>query len=262
MIFLKGNGGHATVDAYGGQVMSYVPAGGSDLLWATSEAHLDTARASGKAMRGGIPICWPWFGPHPANKNAPVHGLARVAEWKVIETGPARVVLGFAADGANPDFPYAAEARLTITLAEGLTAALTTTNSGTAPFRLTSGLHTYLRVGDVGAVEILGLERVTSNRGDRTDGPVTIAGEVDRIYRPVTAPLRLVDRELGRVITVENGGCTEAVVWNPGSDKADMPAGSFRQMLCIEPANAADAPTLAPGASHSISTRLTAAPLR
>ena len=105
-------------------------------------------------------------------------------------------------------------------------------------------------------MDVLGLENVASNKGDRTSGAVTINGEVDRIYGPVTGVLKVVDRVLGRTIHVRNQGCTEAVVWNPGSDKPDMPAGGFRQMLCVEPANAKDAPTLRPGGSHRLSTRL------
>ncbi|MGD9738039.1 MAG: D-hexose-6-phosphate mutarotase [Bauldia sp.] len=261
IITLKNDRGTATIDPYGGQVMSYVPAGGEDLLWRTTDAFLDEAKAAGKALRGGVPVCWPWFGPHPTDKAAPVHGLGRIATWRVVQSAPDHAVLAFATDGSNPAFPFAAEARLEVTLTGALDVALVTTNTGSAPFRLTQGLHTYLRVGDVGRVEVLGLENATSNRGDHTPGPVTIAGEVDRIYSPVTAPLRVVDHALGRVITVDNRGCTEAVVWNPGSDKADMPAGGFRQMLCVEPANAKDAPTVQPGQSVTIGTRLSAAPI-
>ncbi len=256
MITLRSGQSTATIEPYGGQVMSYVPAGGEDVLWTTSAEHLDAARKAGKAPRGGIPVCWPWFGPHPTDKAAPVHGLARIAMWKVTEAGPDRAVLTFGTDGSNPAFPYAAEARLEVTLSDALEVALTTTNKGDKPFVLTDGLHSYLRVGDVGRVEILGLEKAVSNKGDKPNGPVTIAGEVDRIYSPVTGELRIFDRLLGRTIHVRNGGCTEAVVWNPGSDKPDMPADSFRQMLCVEPANAKDAPTIRPGGSHVLSTRL------
>ncbi|MCW5696465.1 MAG: D-hexose-6-phosphate mutarotase [Bauldia sp.] len=257
MIVLKTKHGSATIDSYGGQVLSYVPEGGTDLLWTTSEAHLQAAKAGGKAPRGGIPVCWPWFGPHPEDKAAPVHGLARIAQWGVVNAIGDEAILAFATDGSNPFFPFRAAAELTVRLTDtALEVTLTSTNTGTAPFRLTGGLHTYLRVGDVGRVEILGLEHATSNKGDHVAGPVTIEGEVDRIYSPVTAPLRVVDHALGRVIHVANAGCTEAVVWNPGADKPDMPEGSYREMLCVEPANARDAPTLQPGERHTLSTRL------
>lgn len=256
MITLKSGKATATIEPYGGQVMSYIPAGGEDVLWTTSTEHIDAARKGGKAPRGGVPVCWPWFGPHPSDKAAPVHGLARIATWKVAEAGPDRAVLTFATDGKSAAFPYAAEAKLEVTLSDALEVVLTTTNKGDKPFVLTDGLHTYLRVGDVGAVDLFGLENVASNKGDRSSGAVTISGEVDRIYSPVTGVLKVVDRVLGRTIHVRNAGCTEAVVWNPGSDKPDMPAGSFRQMLCVEPANAKDAPTLRAGGSHRLSTKL------
>jgi len=256
MISLKSKHGSATVDAYGAQVLSYVPSEGTDLLWTSSEEHLQAAKAGGKAPRGGIPVCWPWFGPHPDDKAAPVHGLARIAQWQVVNAIGDEAILTFATDGSNPAFPHRATAELTVRLTDTLEVSLTTTNAGTTPFLLTNGLHTYLRIGDVGRVEILGLENATSNKGDHSSGPVTLEGEVDRIYSPVTAPLRVVDHALGRVIHVANAGCTEAVVWNPGSDKADMPEGSYRHMLCVEPANARDAPVLNPGERHTISTRL------
>ncbi len=256
MITLKSGKAVATIEPYGGQVMSYIPDGGDDALWATTAEHIDAARKGGKAPRGGVPVCWPWFGPHPTDKAAPVHGLARIATWKVASAGPDRAVLTFATDGSNPAFPFAAEARLEVVLTDALEVTLTTTNKGDKPFVLTDGLHTYLRVGEIGQVEVRGLENVSSNKGDKSAGPVTISGEVDRIYSPVAGELRVVDRALGRTIHVRNAGCTEAVVWNPGSDKPDMPAGGFRQMLCVEPANAKDAPTLRPGASHRLSTRL------
>src|SRR5688572_29533737 len=141
MITLRSGQSTATIEPYGGQVMSYIPAGGEDVLWTTSAEHLDAARKAGKAPRGGIPVCWPWFGPHSTDKAAPVHGLARIAAWKVADAGPDRAVLTFATDGSNPAFPYSAEARLEVTLSDALAVTLTTTNKGDKPFVLTDGLH-------------------------------------------------------------------------------------------------------------------------
>lgn len=261
MITLRSGQATATIDPYGGQVMSYLPGGMADVLWRTTDDHLDAARRGGKALRGGIPVCWPWFGPHPADKSAPTHGLARVRTWQVVASGPDRATLALALDGSDTTFPQAAEGRIEVVLGEALEVRLTTTNRSPAPFRLTQGLHTYLRVGDIGTVEVRGLDGATSQNGDRADGPLAFAGEVDRIYHPVAGPLDVVDRALRRTIRVTNGGCSEAVVWNPWSDKADMPAGGFRQMLCVEPANARQAPTLQPGETATISTRLAATPL-
>src|SRR5688500_18327006 len=105
IITLQNARGTATIDPYGGQVMSYVPAGGEELLWRTTDAMLDAAKTGGKALRGGVPICWPWFGPHPADQAAPVHGLARVATWRLVQSTPDHAVLVFATDGSNPAFP-------------------------------------------------------------------------------------------------------------------------------------------------------------
>ncbi|MCW5714382.1 MAG: D-hexose-6-phosphate mutarotase [Bauldia sp.] len=261
MITLSSRGGTATIDFFGGQILSYVPAGGTDLLWRTSEEHLAAAKAAGKAPRGGIPVCWPWFGPHPTDTAGPGHGLARIGTWTSDHIHGDHGELKFSTDGSNPLFPYAADAWLYVAVSDVLEVTLTTINRSDRPFVLTQGLHTYLRVGDVEKVEVLGLEKATSNKGDHTDGPLTIKGEVDRIYSPVTGPLRVKDPVLRRTIVVENAGCTEAVIWNPGSDKPDMPAGSFRNMLCVEPANAKDAPTVPPGGRARISTRIRAIPL-
>ncbi|MBI1309230.1 MAG: hypothetical protein GC129_05205 [Proteobacteria bacterium] len=258
MIYLRNEHGMVSIDPYGAQVLAYKPTGQADVLWHVGEDGLAAARAEGRPMRGGIPVCWPWFGPHPENKG-PQHGYARLGPWRVADNNDDRAVFTLNTMGQDAGFPHRARAELEVLLSEeGLVVSLATTNTGNEPLSLpTQALHTYLRVSEVSKVGIYGLKGVVNDKG-RVGGKVeAIVGEVDDVYSPILRPLRVVDPKLGRTIEIENFGGLEAVIWNPGSDKADMPAGSFRNFLCVEAAALEEGTTvLEPGQRHRLSTRL------
>ena len=266
---LDAAGGTAVVALQGAQLLSFVPKGGREVLWLSPLAKLGT----GKAVRGGIPICWPWFGPAPDDAKKPAHGFVRAAPWRVLDCGndrdPAFIRLGFDAGGIDPAlWPHRAEVQIEIAVGESfLRVALETTNSGPTAFRLTQALHSYLAVGDIAEVMIEGLDgrRYIDQLAPATrsvqSGPIRIGGEVDRIYQQSPDTVTVIDSANARRITVAKSGSRSTVVWNPWVEKSgrlgDMGEDGYRHMVCIETANAGeDVVTLAPGARHRLVTTI------
>ncbi len=254
----------ATVALQGAQVLGWTQAG-RELLWLSPVARLGT----GRAVRGGIPVCWPWFGPHPADASKPAHGFVRTRDWDVVaveaEASSGAVTIGLSTRTRAEDhalWPHDAEARLTVTLSDRLTLALETRNTGTSPFVLTQALHSYFRVADITAARIEGLDgqtyldKLDGDARKRQTGAIAIDREVDRIYLGDTGQITL--HEGRHSLAIESQGSASAVVWNPWIEKTqrlgDMGApDAYRQMLCIETTNAGDdVIQLAPGACHRL----------
>ena len=264
---LRATGATAVIAVQGAQVLSWIPNDAAEALWLSPAARLVT----GKAVRGGIPVCWPWFGPHPSDAAKPAHGFVRAAPWQVTGSAAshdrARLVLGFDATGIDPAlWPHRARAEVEITLDQNLTVALTTANAGDTPFALTQALHTYFAVGDIADVAVTGLAgRCYIDQLDHSTRPVEtgdihIKGEIDRIYQATPGDVVLKDASLNRRIRVAKTGSLSTVVWNPGTEKAarlgDMGPDGHRRMICVETANAGDdVVTLAPGARHRLSAK-------
>jgi glucose-6-phosphate 1-epimerase len=259
----------ARICTYAGQVLSYRPAGEpEDLLFVSRQAHY----VSGKAIRGGIPVCWPWFGPHPQGLGGPAHGLVRTRRWEVLGTwvlrdGGTRIRLGVRAEPADADlWPEGLGLELEVDVGRGLALALVTRNASEAARTLTQALHTYLRVGEVGQARVLGLEgkgyidKLQGGAEGRQSGPVVVAEEVDRIYTGVDADLTLDDQALGRRIRIAPEGSASAVVWNPWAQKAaamaDLGDDEYRTLLCVETTNAGpDAVCVPAGGEHRLAVR-------
>ena len=256
---------YATCELYlhGAHVTSFIPKAGSELLWLSRSARFE----KGKAIRGGVPICWPWFGPDPEEKGRTQHGLVRDREWTLFGTsvngrGETVMRLGLQdSDATAALWPHAFLLEYAVTVGEGLTLELTTRNEGETPMRISQALHTYLRVDDIEKVLIEGLEgctyidKVRLEARDVQDGPLSITAETDRIYEDVSPSCLL--RDGGRSVTVSKSGSGSSVLWNPWAEKAgamaDFDDDGYRKMVCIETANAAsDARTIAPGQSHTL----------
>lgn len=253
----------AAIYDHGAHVTSWVPTGSSEVLFLSSAAVLD----SDAAIRGGVPICFPWFGPGRTGAMTPAHGFARRSTWVLshVDEMPDRVLLTFeldARDIASDDFTAPFNAVYRISVGPTLDLDLTVTNTGTETFSFEEALHAYLTVGDVEQVRIEGLggssylDKVAGGAERRQVGDVEFTGETDRIYRS-RAQVTVVDPVLDRRIIVTRRGSSDVVVWNPGRDKgqalSDLGDGEWRGFVCVEGANVLDAAvTLEPGQLHSM----------
>lgn len=243
----------ALISVYGGQVLSFQPQGEpQDLMFVSENAYYKT----GKAIKGGVPVCWPWFGPDPEGAGRPSHGFARNRFWQVLETealtnGATKVSLGFSdSDDTRALWPHAFELALEITVGTTLGMALVSRNRGDAPFEITQALHTYFTVGDITQATVIGLDgtryidKVDGGAVKPQAGAVDITSEVDRIYTSVPGMLVIQDRALGRNIRITSTGNQTAVVWNPWSEisvkMADLADQDYTRFLCVETTNAAE----------------------
>ncbi|CAA7625280.1 D-hexose-6-phosphate mutarotase [Magnetospirillum sp. UT-4] len=269
---LDAAGGSAVVSTYAGQVLSFRPDGAEDLMFLSDTAYY----APGKAIKGGVPVCWPWFGPDPEGKGRPGHGFVRNRQWEVRGTealadGRLRLILGLSdSDDTRTIWPHAFDLRIEITVGAALEMVLATRNLGPSPFALSQGLHTYFRVGDIARTRVLGLEdcayidKMDGGAEKRQQGAVTITGETDRIYTGVAGPLEIDDAALARRIRIVPAGSASAVVWNPwdatARSMADLGDDDYLRLICVETTNAADdTVTVAPGAEHRLSATYTLA---
>jgi glucose-6-phosphate 1-epimerase len=258
---------HAAIALQGAQVLHWHPAGQShDVLWLSPVARF----GGGKAIRGGVPICWPWFGQHPLAEK-PQHGFARNAMWSVIEarrTGD-DVTLVFELPAnclGREHLEGTARLRFHVTVGAALDMSLETMNTGAAPITITQALHTYLRVGDVSRISVEGLDGATyrdntdGGRAKEQHGTMTIPRETVAIFDEAATSHVLIDPVLGRRIAVTRSGGRSTVVWNPGASAAgmgDVPPPSQNEFVCIESgAVGAAAMTLAPGSVARIGQQL------
>jgi glucose-6-phosphate 1-epimerase len=262
--------GRAVVSLKGAQVLSWQPVDTSEVLWLSPVARLDTA----KAVRGGAPVCWPWFGAHPDDAGKPAHGFARTAAFEVAaataDDQTTTLMLVLEPNNAHRAlWPHEARLEVTVSVGERLRIALTTTNRAPSPLSLSQAIHTYFRVGDIAAVTVDGLggcryRNALTGEMLRQAGPVRIDREVDRIYETQTAPVVLADTALGRRVGITAHGSASTVVWNPWVAKAerlgDLGPEGYRRMLCLETANAGhDSRRLAPGTGHTLSAEIAVA---
>lgn len=232
--------------------------------------------AQGQAIRGGIPIVFPWFGPR---EGLAQHGFARVQEWELKEFAPA-------ADGSVsirfrlPDSPEAGgfppfTADYVVTVNESLRLQLIIKNeSEDHEFLFENCLHTYLAVNDVTAVSVSGLagasyqDKVASymEKTEASDA-IRISSEVDRTYLNTTGPVEVLDPRLGRRIRIEKSGSASTVVWNPWIAKSqqmpDFGNDEYEHMLCVESGNvAANSVTLPPGGTSTLKVTLSSETLK
>ncbi|MCU1447692.1 D-hexose-6-phosphate mutarotase [Cryobacterium sp.] len=268
---VAGPGGTAEVYLRGAHVSSWAPAGSTPVIWMSEQSEY----APGIPLRGGVPICFPWFAGHPTDATAPSHGFARLADWQLVaarEVG-ADVELDLRLTDSEATrasaWPHRFEARYTITVGAELALSLTVTNRDAEPVTFEEALHTYLAVADIRQTEVGGLEGALFT--DRLSGPqpaesepVRFSGETDRIYQASTADTTVTDAATGRVFSINKQGSASTVVWNPWIEKAaamaDFGDDEYTGMVCVETCNIRDdAITLAPGASHEMSVRYTVA---
>ncbi|MEI2414771.1 D-hexose-6-phosphate mutarotase [Orrella sp. JC864] len=280
---LRSGGYQAWVAEQGAQVLEYGRAGGPPVLWLSPQAQY----LPGVSVRGGVPVCWPWFNdlartnpeavrqswPRQAGEGAaPAHGFARGLPWHVLGSGadPQACWLHLRLPRTQgPDWPQAVEPEVRIRLsADGrLRIALRNHNAGAHSVTIGQALHTYFAVGDVRRASVSGLDGKTyldtvgAWQQRVQHGPVRFEGEVDRIYQDVPAELAIDDPVLGRRVHLRAEGSRSAIVWNPHVEKArrlsQFPDEAWTGMLCVETANVMqDALALAPGQAHELAVSL------
>ena len=242
----------ATISVYAGQVLSFQPVGqAEDLMFLSGKAY----HQEGKAIKGGAPICWPWFGPDPEDKGRASHGFVRNRMWQMREVvstqdGSTKITLGLKdTEDTRAIWDYAFDFTIAITVGKSLDLELITRNTGDKPFTITQALHTYFKVGDISKVTVLGLDgnryidKVDGGKSKTQSGDITFTGECDRIYLNVQPELKIDDAALARQITIKAHNSKTAIVWNPAADisanMADLADDGYKNFVCVETANAA-----------------------
>lgn len=252
----------ALVCLQGAQIMHFQPHGEKPLLWAADPKHW----VAGKNLRGGVPVCWPWFGTHQTDKELPMHGWVRQRLWTLLESGDlpdgsTRLLLGIQPETDLAGWPAELEVSMEIIIGKTLRLRLVTRNTGATPARVEDALHTYFAVSDVRNIVIHGVGGRTyidqfdaMARKEEPAGAVRIAAPTCRIYIGASPACEIEDKAWDRRIVVTHSGTNNSVLWSPGDTIAatmgDLGA-RWPEMVCLEAANCMTGVlSLAPGAVH------------
>lgn len=255
----------AEIYLHGAQVTAWRPTGADEVIFLSERSHWEDVRA----IRGGIPICFPWFRGKADDAKAPAHGFVRTKEWRLDsiaanEDGSVSVVCSTESDEATRRWwPHEFRVVYRVTIGDALRLELTVKNAGTEPFRFEEALHTYFKVGDAQSVRVRGLDGVkyldnTDGNLEKTQqGDVVFAAPTDNAYLNTGAALELIDPSLKRAIWTEKENSATTVVWNPWRQGAaalsDLGEDEWQRMTCVEASNIlGGAVELAPGEEHTL----------
>jgi glucose-6-phosphate 1-epimerase len=275
----EGNGGLACVrvttpqcsgEVYllGGQVTRWKPAVTEEVVWMSQHSLFQ----AGKAIRGGVPVCFPWFGAKGDDPKAPSHGFVRNHEWQLesLSAGDGAVTVSLLTpDDESTKKWWAAdfELRLKAIFGAQLSLELQLTNTGQASLRAEEALHAYFTVGDAREISVVGLgstdylDKVENYARKTQAGAIKFTSETDRVYLGTTQDVEILDPVLKRRIRIAKHNSRNSVVWNPWVAKArslsDFGDDEWTQMVCVEPSNVAEnAVEVAPGQQHTMSVRV------
>lgn len=263
----------ATIALHGAQVLTWAPTGHPPVLYVSPKAKM----IEGTPLRGGIPICWPWFNAHPDDASLPSHGFARNRFWELVSGEAfgkeATIVFKLISnDETKKLFPHDFELTVTIRVSDKLRVKLNMKNTGEEIYRVSCALHTYLSVGDIERIQLEGVKgsHYMDQLGDGEEAVyqeknLQIKGEVDRIYQSMSSVL-VRDLDRNRSVFVDKAGSRSTVIWNPWKEKskalADLPDKGYKEFVCVECANAGtDKPNLRPNGSHNLETVIGLRPL-
>lgn len=266
----------------GAQILSYGQDGMEPVIWLSEQATFER----GQPVRGGIPVCWPWFGDLARNpqairnqyagtQSAPFHGLVRAIDWQVVTSGceadaaTIELTCAEAAAGELPGWPHRVEVTLRIRLGEALEVSLSSRNLDDHPVSISQALHSYLATADIHQTRVAGLDAcpyvdtLADWQNHEQQGDLRFHGETDRIYLALADTLTLVDTAGRRSLQLLSTGSRSAILWNPWIEKSkrlsQFATDAWQRMLCIETANVLDdARRLAPGECHTLGVRFLA----
>ncbi|MGD6737056.1 D-hexose-6-phosphate mutarotase [Photobacterium leiognathi subsp. mandapamensis] len=250
----------AGISLHGGHLIWFKPAGEKDIIWLSENAEFDTK----KAIRGGIPVCWPWFG----KAGTPSHGFARTSQWTLQEhrENENGVIVSLQLEDNEETraiWPHKFNNVLTFEIGTELKVSLTSTNTDSQPWSYGGALHTYFDIADINNIEITGMGSTyldSTLQGKACEGGDVLAftSETDRVYTQPEATITINDKNNKRNILVTNEGHNAAVIWNPWQELSismgDMADNSFETMVCVESTIHQPSIELAPGQSHTLAT--------
>ncbi|MFN4944370.1 MAG: D-hexose-6-phosphate mutarotase [Akkermansiaceae bacterium] len=248
----------ARVALHGAQVISWRPADEDEVFYLSPDAVFK----EGKAIRGGLPICWPWFNAHPTNPEMPSHGIVRTRFWNFVAASESD-------EGVTLQFEMVEgiwSAVVTFKIGEALEVILETRNPNEIPIVVSGALHPYFAVSDIEQVRVVNLDgadyldTVGTPTQRKQKGALNFSGELDSIYDSSSNVL-LVDDLSGRTLLIEKTGSPSTVVWNPWIEKSaalkDLPNDGYQKFCCIEAAIANDkAVIVMPGSIYVLSIRI------
>lgn len=250
----------AGISLHGGHLIWYKPAGEEDVIWLSENAEFD----ADKAIRGGIPVCWPWFG----KAAAPSHGFARTSQWCLKEhrENEHGVIVALELEDSEETraiWPHKFHNQIIFEVGAELKVHLTSTNTDDHSWSYSGALHTYFNIADINSVEITGmggtyLDSTQGGKACKGSDILTFTAETDRVYTAPANPVVIHDTSNKRQILVNNQGHNAAVIWNPWQalsiSMGDMADNSFETMVCVESTIHGQAVELFPGKSHTLST--------
>jgi glucose-6-phosphate 1-epimerase len=263
----------AEIYLHGAHITHFQKNGEPPLLFVSPQSWFE----KDKPIRGGIPICFPWFG---NREGGPSHGLARILTWEIFEAstvpdGSVRVRLQLPQKSLGPEWS-ALQTEFIVTVADTLTMELITTNtSADKTLEIEDCLHTYFHVGDISAVSITGLQgssyldNAAGGNGERktdNEAALKITKETNRLYLNTTSAVEVRDENFRRLIHVEKSGSQSTVVWNPWTTQKmpeDFAPANHKNMICVEAGNVKENKiSLAPGKTTRLKATLSSAPLK
>lgn len=221
--------------------MSWIPTGQKPVFFMSEK----TVFKKGTALRGGVPICWPWFGKHPSDPAQPSHGLARIEMWKLDDSTEEEEEVRLSLSFEAPELQL--QANYGLMMQENLLyAVLTTQYTGFEPLPYSAALHNYFAVSNNEHVAITGLEEApftefASEPTAHGEDPLVPSGSIDRIYHPVQEHqiIALHDPGWSRSLEIVRQGSSSCVVWNPGEAgaacMADLGAEQAHAFVAVEP---------------------------
>ncbi len=259
----------AAVYLHGAHITSWTPRGQQPVLFTSSKSRFEP----GAPIRGGVPIVFPWFGPRGGGVPGPLHGFARIVEWRLESTrlrpdGAVEVCLALTPNDVSRELGYDSfEVRFRVAFGAALEMEVAVHNRSDAPLRFEEALHTYFAVADIHKVSVTGLggtiyvDKTEAAKRKLSETQIRIARETDQVHLNTTSACEIHDRVWQRTILVEKSGSDTTVVWNPWIEKnrsiGDMTPDDWQGMLCVETANALDNSVVLPaGCTHSMRTTI------